>query len=255
MSNRGDSGCVRLRQPSNKSSRGGYLCSPFTLKPAFAAMAEHHVECVVRGGNDTCRVVSRGTTGDNEDTDEGFSSRPWFRAGVGASALSAKERQQQQEEVEKIYGVAFEDVASLASPYHTEPSENCDQSGSLGSWIGLGVGLSEWERSALQRVVPRAVRRSATHQEDKNCPKIIGHTSLLAEDANPSLAGRKRSAEEHPHPQQKVDQKRCAPEGCIHKTADVGRHQFEVRKPLNRLQKLDELRNAALFCKRGKKRI
>ncbi|RNF01360.1 hypothetical protein TraAM80_07081 [Trypanosoma rangeli] len=240
-----------------KSSRGGYLRCPFDIDPAFALTAERHAA----GGSlshESHRLHAVRGSGDGHDADnnEDDICRPWNRAGVGAKALSAKERRLQQQEAESIYG-------SIATNNADEKNEDA----STASDAGLAVALSSWEKTALQRVVPRGVLKKKAQRNGESCTEAMsdeGRHKVGRQQRHQHVVGDKREAEgrtlsvgvgrpcrkmgdgghQSAHPRETGES--CAPRKTEEQSIP------EENKPLNRLQKLDAMRNAALF---GKKKM
>ncbi|ORC90931.1 uncharacterized protein TM35_000073550 [Trypanosoma theileri] len=293
-----------LQQPV-RSHRGGYLRCPFSIQSDLAAMAERHAGSAFHSNN-KARAIRRTETaqsnytqrreGEEDDSDD--NGRPWSRAGVGAHTLTAKERRAQQEEAERIYGLNNNNNNNNTEEYintNTIGDGNSGVSAMSASHTsasdGLPVALAAWEKSALQRVVPRgAHRRNGKHMEvseNKRDEKGVGFRSKErqtnkdeqedVQDTKYASNKRKRDNNNNNNNnnnnkghgistavqtqrkscederEQKV-QKREDNESTTPKTI-VEQPRQEIKKPMNKLQRFDEMRNAALFGKKkGSKR-
>ncbi|CAJ1031750.1 hypothetical protein Q4I32_005929 [Leishmania shawi] len=157
-----------------RSHKGGYLRCPFNISPSYAELAEMRVrEDLACGGSRTAVAdrdgmmasLSTGPQVNGDGIDGDFGSRPWCRAGVGASRLSGKEKRIQQEQAELIYG-----RGALASD---------DGIGEATGTVSVGSGRSREnmfavdarDQAALQQVVPRAVREKVKRRKFENLKK------------------------------------------------------------------------------------
>ncbi|RNF18264.1 uncharacterized protein Tco025E_04576 [Trypanosoma conorhini] len=255
---RGVAGDASTLQRPVKSSRGGYLRCPFVIGPAFAAVAERHAAGGALSHKSHRLHAVRGSDGGHAaDSEEDGVCRPWNRAGVGAKALSAKERRLQQQEAENIYG---------STAVNDADEKNGDASKAPGA--GLSVALSSWEKTALKRVVPRGVLKKKPHSNGETCEEAVadggGHHDVERLQRHQRVAGHKCEADERAlsgglgRPRRKMEDgghadvlPREAGDSCAPQNTE-GRSLPEKNKPLNRLQQLDAMRSAALF---GKKKM
>ncbi|EKG05729.1 hypothetical protein TCSYLVIO_003191 [Trypanosoma cruzi] len=244
-----------LQQPV-KSGRGGYLRCPFDIDSAFAAMAELNAAGGALGHKTHRPHAVRGSgAGNDGDNDEDDVCRPWNRAGVGAKALSAKERRSQQQDAERIYGsMAGCNVDENTGDASTAPDK------------GLAVALSTWEKTALQRVLPRGVLKRKRQRNNENCGEEAvdgeGCHEVGRQQRQNNVLGRRREGEElslsarvgDSHRKtggdqhEKVHPREFGGSYATRKTEEQSR--TEKNKPINRLQRLDAMRNAALFGKK-----
>ncbi|EKF37904.1 hypothetical protein MOQ_001899 [Trypanosoma cruzi marinkellei] len=245
-----------LQQPV-KSGRGGYLRCPFDIDSAFAAMAESNaVGGAFSHKTHRPHAVRESGAGNDGDDDEDDVCRPWNRAGVGAKALSAKERRSQQQDAERIYG-------SLGA---CNVDENTGDASTAPDG-GLAVALSTWEKTALQRVLPRGVLKRKRQRNNENC----GEEAMDGEGCNEvgrrqrqhNVLGRRREDEEPSLSAGVGDSHRKTGggqnenvhprefEGLYATKKSEEQSRTEKNKPINRLQRLDAMRNAALFGKKN----
>ncbi|EAN91050.1 hypothetical protein C3747_41g306 [Trypanosoma cruzi] len=239
-----------------KSGRGGYLRCPFDIDSAFAAMAELNAAGGALG-HKTHRphAVSGSGAGNDGENDEDDVCRPWNRAGVGAKALSAKERRSQQQDAERIYGsMAACNVDEITGDASTAPDK------------GLAVALSTWEKTALQRVLPRGVLKRKRQRNNENCGEEAvdgeGCNEVGRQQRQNNVLGRRREGEERSlsagfgdshrktggDQNENVHPREFGGSYATRKTEEQSR--TEKNKPINRLQRLDAMRNAALFGKK-----
>eukprot|EP00796_Vickermania_ingenoplastis_P005884 gene5884-4202_t len=91
-----------------RAKTGGYLRAPFAISSSFAAAAEKHVDqgSATRGATAASLQWRRRAEEMAEDGEgvEALPTRQWTRAGVGAGALSVKDRKAQQAAAERVYG-------------------------------------------------------------------------------------------------------------------------------------------------------
>lgn len=134
-----------------RDSRGGYLRSPFevNLDTVFSGG---------RGGSASLPPSTSAASGNRMIKSEvDIEARPWQRAGVGASKLSAKERLAQIDEAKKIYG---DDDGMLKSMDKSE------------SYTHQSVE----ELNLLRKIVPR----KAQDQKKTNDTQTEGETEEVA---------------------------------------------------------------------------
>ncbi|KAG5498646.1 hypothetical protein JKF63_02932 [Porcisia hertigi] len=144
-----------------RSHKGGYLRCPFNISTSYAQLAERRVcedlsrssgKVAVADMDGLMSSSSAGRHADGDATECDFGGRPWTRAGVGANGLSGKEKRTQQEQAELIYGRGTlggdEDITTAAGVVSVR--SNVTQENMF--------AVDSRDKSALQRVVPRAVR-------------------------------------------------------------------------------------------------
>ncbi|SCU67683.1 uncharacterized protein TEOVI_000680400 [Trypanosoma equiperdum] len=258
-----------------RSSNGGYLCSPFTLQPAFETMAEKYT---VRDGKGSSGRLNSA----REVDDDGGPGRPWMRAGVGAKTMSAKERRQQQQEAERIYG---------PSSYIADGEDELLNSSGKTSSAPV-FAISSWEKAALQSVIPRGMRQRNGKQGERNnsdsavltkeveedervlkgaeqqSSLIVSDSAVLtkevdedervlkgAEQQSSLIAEKKRRSDEKDILPARVRRRKESAgsechDGCNGSSANVS--ALQAKKPINKLQMLDQMRDAALFGKKKK---
>ncbi|AAZ11844.1 hypothetical protein, conserved [Trypanosoma brucei brucei TREU927] len=230
-----------------RSSNGGYLCSPFTLQPAFETMAEKYT---VRDGKGSSGRLNSA----REVDDDGGPGRPWMRAGVGAKTMSAKERRQQQQEAERIYG---------PSSYIADGEDELLNSSGKTSSAPV-FAISSWEKAALQSVIPRGMRQRNGKQGERNNSDSAVLTKEVEEDER-VLKGAEQQSSLIVEKKRRSDEKDILParvrrrkesagsechDGCNGSSANV--LALQAKKPINKLQMLDQMRDAALFGKKKK---
>lgn len=289
-------GSYNAHQNPVKSHKGGYLRCPFNISGTYAALAEKRVkEDLARGssarGGGTAVAdkdglltsASAGSHSDANDGPEGSEGRPWSRAGVGAAKLSGKEKRTQQEQAELIYG--------RGSPADGEGEESTSHSGG-----GSGNGMSQEhmfavdtrDQSALQQVVPRAVREKVKRrrfEELKQGRTQLGHHTphhnrVERSGGDETVAESGETREVEPQASKSVPSSgRSALSSAAtnltgpslpssNSTSNGGPSyssspraapptssvsQREPTKPMNRMQMLDALRSSALTGKKRKR--
>nr|CCC90989.1 unnamed protein product [Trypanosoma congolense IL3000] len=228
-----------------RSSRGGYLCCPFTLNPSFSGAACGYT--VPNVGSKRNRYGS--DCGTDEDDGEGF-TRPWVRAGVGARSLGAKERRQQQDEARRIYG-----PGSMSREEADEPGATLAESAGT-----TAFGLTRWEQSALQKVLPRAEHRkggrmhtSNKHSRASDEDEEKGESSAKLQKAfcqrEVPCAARRSRAEPSSLSSHRADQRTGNKDvGCDELRVSVRNDEILSKgaKPMNNLKMLDRARDAIL---------
>lgn len=137
-----------------RANTGGYLRSPLEISSAFAASAEKHVRQI---GPSTSSTTWRPGSRDAGEDQDVIPTRVWSRAGVGAGALSVKERKTQQMAAERVYGTHFAagDEAEGRSSLQVEQQHM--------------FGVDKREQETLRALQPRRLREA--RRRDRNDKK------------------------------------------------------------------------------------
>lgn len=252
------------------SSKGGYLRCPFDISARFSQLAERHVTAGIASAK-TASAMREDKDGIEEPLGK-EGGRPWTRAGVGAGHLSAKEKRLQQEQAEKIYGA---ESKSLTADETSETNH-------------FAVDLREQE--ALKRVLPRHVRLDKRRRRDRDDSRssteeggkmmMFRREVATAEDSDEAILAKapntgRRKAEQT---RDETVESRAAESGrssgkpdsvVTTDTEDVVTSKSSTRpsaplrarglttaqpaRTLNRMQKLEELRQAALMGKKKRR--
>lgn len=208
-----------------RANTGGYLRSPIAISSAFALSAEKHVsqsDAVLRKMKPWQKSGRAASGGEGEESEERLlAQRAWTRAGVGAGRLTAKEKSSQQSNAETVYGKnsALEDG---------EEDEGSSARAPL-------FGVDHRDQTAMQAAVPRSIRR---HQELQHKQR---QQRVTEESLSTSGGGMKRSRDDAEEPSDRAEKKvKSAPPAPA--------------PAMNRMQRFDSMREAALFGDKKKKK-
>lgn len=199
-----------------RSSKGGYLRSPFEISTDFSEQAARFV----LGGAGT--KAFRRAEGEPESAGAaGEKSRKWLRAGVGADRMTQRERQLQMEQSRLAYGDVVGPAGSAGDEASGEHNHHHQQR------QAHVVGASMEERQMLKKIAGQP-KHKHSRGEKRAREETVTDEPAKAHTAGPSEASTATLPSSAPA---------SAPAG-----------------PVSKVKRFEQLRLAALYGKKGKKR-
>ncbi|CAD2218193.1 hypothetical protein AGDE_16481 [Angomonas deanei] len=235
---------LKQRKDPVRSATGSYLRSPFHINHSFSALAEKHV-----------LSHSRPQAGKVSEGEVEGSVRPWGRSGVGAGSMTGKEKTQQLELVQKIYGPSTHDddddntntnTASGEKALHRHTTSEGKQK-HAGREAVVSRGQDAREKEIMKKLAPRDNRR---HRGDSSHSHL--HENEEEDQGKEQHVKVKSKTKPHHHDTTNTNNSSPAEEAEDAPPAHKRPREEEEEDRIARLQRL-EAERAALLYRGGKK--
>lgn len=152
-----------------RNSFGGYLRSPFDVATDILGTAK------VGNGLAQRAIEVRAETHENAAVAE----RPWVRAGVGATRLSTKEKNEQLQEAKQIYGDWGESKSSSNGVTCLSSSGTTTSSLPVSEATATAAGVSDTQKHSSSGSSHQHMTASSAQEEKRYVHRTVGETKML----------------------------------------------------------------------------